>query len=238
MYHSVAYGGTVDVWTPFTFADLGDRGSHYLDVIGRLRPGVTLEEARSELNAAMQQLAREHPDGDSRWNVLAIPLKTDIDGHTRRMLFVLLGAVALVLLLACVNAANLLLARATARQREMAVRAALGAGRMWLIRQVLTESILLAIAGAALGTCLAAAGVKGLVALLPADFPRSGDIHVAVPLFLFTLLIAFGTGILFGIVPALQGSRADLRGPLRESGRSATSSRETLRLRNGLVTAK
>ncbi|MBV8553093.1 MAG: ABC transporter permease [Acidobacteriaceae bacterium] len=197
-YHALAYGDTVDMWTPFTFeGNPNSRGSHYLDGVARLRKGVTATQAQSELTAAMRQLAREHPDADSGWRVLAIPLASEIVGRTERMLLVLLGAVALVLLLASVNAANLLLARATARQREMAVRAAVGAGRERLIRQMLTESVLIAVIGAALGTALASIGVKLLVALLPADFPRTGDIHVDVQVLLFTLLIALGTGILF-----------------------------------------
>ena len=236
MYHSVAYGDTVDVWTPFTsFGDPKNRGSHFLDGVARLRPGITVGQAKGEMNAAMQQLGREHPDEDTGWHVLVIPLGTEIVGRSERLLLVLLGAVALVLLLACVNAANLLLARATARQRELALRAAVGADRPRLIQQMLTESAMLALMGAALGGVLAVSGVKALVALLPADFPRAGDIHVDAPVFLFTLLVALGSGFLFGIVPALHGSRADLRDSLHESGRSATSSRATLRLRNGLV---
>jgi predicted permease len=236
MYHAVAYGDTVDVWIPFTaFGDPKYRGSHYLDVVARLRPGITSTQAQGEMNAAMQQLAREHPDGDSGWNVMVIPLATEIVGRSERLLLVLLGAVALVLLLACVNAANLQLARATARQRELAVRAAVGARRGRLIQQMLTESMLLALTAAVLGAVLAFVGVKALIALLPADFPRAGDIHGDVPVFLFTLLVAIGTGIFFGIAPALHGSRADLRDSLHEGGRSATSSRGTLRLRNGLV---
>lgn len=235
MYHSVAYGDTVDVWTAFAFSDNDDRGSHFLDAIARLRQDITPAQAQSEMNAVMLQLAREHPNGDSGWNVLVVPLGAEIVGRTRRMLLVLLGAVALVLLLACVNAANLQLARATSRQRELALRAAVGARRRRLVQQMLTESVLLAGVGAILGAVLAVAGVKALLALLPADFPRAADIHVDAPVFLFTLLAAIGTGIVFGIVPALKGSRTDLRECLHESGRSTTSSRSTLRLRNGLV---
>ncbi len=236
MYKAVAYGNTVDIWTPFTvFEDPNNRGSHYLDGIARLRPGVTIGQAKGEMNAAMQQFAREHPDGDSGWSVLVIPLESEIVGRTERLLLVLLGAVALVLLLACVNAANLLLSRATARQRELALRAAVGAGRPRLIQQMLTESAVLAFTGAVLGAALAVAGVKTLLAFLPADFPRAGDIYVDASVFLFTLLAAVGSGLFFGIIPALHGSRADLRTSLHESGRGATSSRGTLRLRNALV---
>lgn len=235
MYHAVAYGETVDVWVPFTFSNPDDRGSHFLDGIGRLKSGVSAGQAQGEMNAAMQQLAREHPDGDAGWNVVVIPLSAEIVGRSERLLLVLLGAVVLVLLLACVNAANLLLARATARQRELALRAAVGARRGRLIQQMLTESMLLGVLGAALAGVLAFGGVKALVALLPADFPRSGDIHVDAPIFLFTLFIAIGVGIFFGIVPAWHGSRTDLRESLHEGGRSATSGRRTLALRNGFV---
>lgn len=238
MYHSVAYGETVDVWTPFTFSRPNDRGSHILDGIARLRPGVTAGQAQGQMNAAMRQLAREHPNNATGWNVMVIPLDTEIVGRTERMLLVLLGAAALVLLLACVNAANLLLARATARRREIAVRAAVGAGRRRLIQQMLTESLLLALSGAALGALLAMAGVKALVAILPADFPRAGDIHVDAPVFLFTLFIATATGLVFGIIPALHGSRTDLRDSLHESGRSTTSGFRTLHLRNALVVSE
>ena len=238
-YHAVAYGDTVDMWTPFTaFGDPSQRGSHYMEVIGRSRPGISAGQAQGEMNAAMAQLAREHPDGDAGWKVLVIPLKAEIVGRSERLLWVLFGAVALVLLLACVNAANLLLARATARQREIAVRAAVGAGRKRLIRQMLTESLLLAGMGGGLGAVLAVAGVRELVAILPADFPRVGDIHVNAMVFLFTLLVACGTGIACGIVPALHGSRADLREALHEGGRSETAGRGTLELRNGLVVSE
>lgn len=235
MYHAVAYGDTVDIWTPFTFNRPKDRGSHYMDTIARLKPDVTGGQAQSEMNAAMQQLASERGIRDSGWKVAVVPLQTEIVGRSERMLFVLLVAAGMVLMLACVNAANLLLARATARQREIAVRAAVGAGRSRLLKQLLTESVLLSFLGALLGALLAVAGVKMLVRMLPPDFPRPGDIHVDLPVFLFTVFLALLTGVLFGIVPAWQASRADVRDALHEGGRSGTSSRGTLRLRNILV---
>jgi predicted permease len=234
-YHAVIYGDTVDAWIPFTFNSPKDRGSHYLDAIARLRPGVTLGQAQGEFLATMQQIAREHFGSSEGLATLLRPLETEIVGQTRPLLFALLGVVALVMILACVNAANLLLARATARQREMAVRAAVGAARTRLIRQMLTESLVLALAGGVLGGAIAVPGTKLLVTLLPADFPRISDIRVDAPVFLFTFASTIFTGLLFGLTPALNASWTDLRESLHESGRSATSSRTTLRLRSALV---
>ncbi|MEO8370867.1 MAG: ABC transporter permease [Candidatus Solibacter sp.] len=234
-YHAVLYGDTVDLWVPFTFDSPKDRGSHYLDAIARLRPGVALGQAQGEFLATMEQIAREQSGSSEGVATLISPLETEIVGQTKPLLFALLGAVALVLILACVNAANLLLARATARQREMAVRAAVGAGRGRLIRQMLTESLLLALAGGVLGGIIAVPGTSLLVSLLPADFPRASDIRVDAPVFLFTFAAAAFTGLLFGLAPAINASWTDLRGSLHESGRSTTSSHTTLRLRSVLV---
>ncbi len=154
------------------------------------------------------------------------------------MLIVLLAAVGLVLLIACVNAANLLLARASARQREISVRAALGAGRGRLIRQMLAESLLISLLGAACGAVIAVGGVRALVALLPADFPRAYAIHVNGAVFAFTVVVALATGILFGLVPALQVSRSDLQQGLRDGARGSTSGAGHLHFRNMLVVSE
>jgi predicted permease len=234
-YHSLPYGEAIDVWSPFTFgSDPSQRGSHYMDGIARLKNGVTLRQANGEMDALMAQLAREHGDS-APWRVLLIPLYQEIVGANRRILLVLLGAVAMVLLIACANAANLLLARAAKRQREIAVRLALGAPRRRLIRQLLTESLLLSLIGGALGIVMALGGVKMLVSLLPADFPRAHDIQVSLPVLAFTFLVSIATGILFGLAPALRASRTDPTQSLHESGRSATASGRQHRLRNVLV---
>jgi len=208
-YHSLADGDTVDLWIPFTFAgDPNNRGSHFMEGIGRLNPGISTEQATADLSTILSRLADEHP-GDRNWRLFLVPLYQEMVGRTRRMLLVLLGAVAVLLLIACVNAASLLLARSTARRREIAVREALGAARGRIVRQLLTESFVIAVAGATLGTGLAVGGVRALVSLLPAGFPRASAIHLDTPVFGFSLLIALLTGLLFGIVPALTGSRAD-----------------------------
>jgi predicted permease len=238
MYNSVSYGDSVDLWYPFTFdGNPARRGSHYVEGIARLKPGVSPEQAQADLTALMADLGSKY-EGSKGWSTVVVPLYTEVVGRARQLLLVLLGAVGMVLLIACVNAANLLLAKATARQREIAVRTALGAGRARLIRQMLAESLAIAILGGAAGAALAGAGTRLLVTLLPTDFPRAADIHVNGVVLLFTLAITLATGVIFGLVPALQASRADVQKGLREAGRGSTAGGHGLRLRNALVIAE
>jgi predicted permease len=238
VYHSLPYGESVDVWWPFSFAgDPNRRGSHFIEGVARLKGGVSVAQANGDMNAIMTQLGNEHPGNDKGWSVLVIPLYNEVVGQSRRMLLVLLAAVAMVLLIACANAANLLLARASSRQREIAVRMAMGAPRARVMRQLMTESLLISSVGGALGLALAFYGVKALVALLPADFPRAQDIHVSAPVLLFTLFVTIATGILFGVAPALQAASADPKDGLQK-GRTTIGSGRQSRLRDALVVAE
>ncbi len=238
-HETLAHGDVVDVWTPFSFAgNPAARGSHFLDVFGRLRAGVTREQALAELNSLYVQLGQEHPTFARGWHALLIPMQQEIVGKSERLLLVLLGAVGFVLLIACVNAANLMLAQATARQREIAVRAAMGAVRSRIIRQTLTESLLISLLGGVLGAVLAVGGVNVLISFLPASFPRVQDIHLDFPVLAFTFLVAVGAGVVFGLAPSIHASKTDLVHSLREGGRTGGSGRQALRFRNVLVVAE
>jgi putative ABC transport system permease protein len=238
--NALPHGESVDAWTPFAFTgDPGGRGSHFLDGIGRLRKGVTPQQAAAEMNLLIDQIVREHPKyKTSAWRALVHPLYQEIVGKSQTLLLILLGAVAAVLLIACVNAANLLLARSTARRQEIAIRAAIGAGRGRLLRQLLTESLLISLAGGIGGSLVAVFGVKLLVSLLPADFPRGQAIHLDFNVFAFTLAIALAAGLLFGFAPALQGSRTSPIQALREGARGSTGARHLVRHRSLLVVAE
>jgi predicted permease len=190
--------------------------------IGRLRPGVTIEQARADMDRVSQNLAAAFPDEDRGIGASMASMKEQIVGSTRSFLLILLGAVGFVLLIACVNVANLMLARASIRGREFAVRAALGASRARVIRQLLTESLLLGIAAGAIGLLPAAFGLKGAIHALPAALPRADEIRLDFRVLAFAFLISVATGILFGLVPAWRVAKEDPQTALKEGGRGAT----------------
>lgn len=211
------------------------RGAHMLTMYMRLRPGVTLAQAQAEMQRVDAALTQAHPDHEAGVHRRVEPLLEKVVGDSRGPLLIFLGAVALVLLIACVNFANLLLARAAARQREMAVRAALGAGSGRLVSQMLTESVLLALAGGAAGIALARIGLRALLALAPKDLPRLSTISIDGRVLAFTFGISVLTGILFGLLPAWSATRASVGEGLKESGRTMSGGRAHLRLRRLLV---
>jgi putative ABC transport system permease protein len=230
----------VDVYVPLGLnADDPRMGaSRMLKVLARLKPGVTLAQAKNEMEGIGAQLETANPAMNRGWRPNLFPLQEELLGKTRDSMWVLLGAVGLLLLMACANVANLLLARGAARQREIAVRAAMGASRARLVAQFLAESAMLALAGGALGLILARGAVLLVSRLGPASIPRLTEVRMDGRLFLFALAASLVTGIVFGIVPALQGSRGNLSAALLEGGRSGTAGRSARWLRNALVVAE
>jgi predicted permease len=220
------------LWKPMAFTPERRRmhDEHFYETYGRLRPGFDLGQANHELNGIVAGLHRDHPrefapDATLRAGNLA----EQIVGPSRQRMLLLLGAVALVLLIACANVANLLLARGTLRARELATRAALGAGRSRIVRQLLTESLALAALGAALGAALAHAGLRALLSIAPPGVPRLGEARIDTSVLLFTIALALLCSVIFGVLPALQASRLDLRAGLLEGGRGSVGGRDRLR---------
>jgi predicted permease len=235
-YHSLPHGGNVDVWWPLTM-DPKVRTSHFLNAIARLKPGITREQAEARMNVIAQQLEEQHPE-DKDWRISIVPLRDEIVGGAQTMLLILFGAAGFVLLIACVNIANLLLATATARQKEIAVRTALGAGRLRLVRQMLTESLLIAVGGGVAGLLVARWGIEALIALGPKQIPRLHMLSLDWRTFAFALTASLLTGALFGLAPALQISKVNLNESLKEGGRGSSGGSRHNRLRGLLVIAE
>ena len=211
------------LWVPLALSPRAwsARSEHYLEVIGRLKPGVTPNQAQAEMNSIEQELHREYPREYIGSDIKLVLLHAQVVGSFRSALLVLFGAVVFVLLIGCANLADLLLSRATSRQREVAIRSALGASRLRLIRQLVTESLALSIAGGMLGVLTAAWGIGMLKLILPSNFPRTSNIHLDGPALIFTVLASIATGLVFGLVPAFQASRTDLNESLKEGERGA-----------------
>ena len=232
--------GAIDAWTPGDLRpgkDPNNAVNHYLSVLARLRPGTTLAQAQAEVGIAMRALGAEYPRA-ARARAILLPLKEDIVGSASRSLELMLGAALLVLVLVCVNVANLLLVRASERAREIALRSALGASRVRLIRQMLVESVVLALAGAAAGLVVARGTMAAIVAIGAGSMPRIDSMHVDSRLLIIALVLASVSAIGFGIGPALKATRTEPRDALQEQGRSSTGSASQMKARQWLVVAQ
>jgi putative ABC transport system permease protein len=227
-----------ELWTNLVVNPPTRRGPFFLKGLGRLRPGITLEQAQAETNAIARAIEQANPKAYARLTMPVVPLREALVGNLRPALLVIFGAVGLLLLIATVNVANLVLARATAREREMAVRLSLGASRPRLLRQLLTESLILALIGGALGLAIAYLGIDLLRVWNPENLPRIDEIHLDSRVLAFTFFLSLTTGALFGLAPALQSSRADLNTTLKEGSRSGTASIAKSRTRAALVVSE
>ena len=236
-----AFGNWRDqIWVPLAFSaeEAASRGNHYLEVIGRMKRGVTLEQARAEMATIMARLAQQYPEENTRMGTVVNPLHEEIVGNMKPALLVLLGAVAFVLLIACANVANLLLARAAARHKEIALRLALGADRARLTKQLLVESVMLSLLGGVVGLVLAYAGLQVLTRFIPPDVAHAEAIAIDAKVLGFTLLVAVVTGLIFGLAPASQAKHFNLNDTLKEGGRDAGAGPRGKRLRSALVIAE
>ncbi|MGE5099554.1 MAG: ABC transporter permease, partial [Deltaproteobacteria bacterium] len=230
------FPGTAGAWTTMQMDPLNNRGNHSWNVIGRLKPGATIAQVRKDLGAIATTLEEKYPSSNTGWGADVETLRDYQVGDIRPVLMIMMASVAFVLLIACANVANLLLARATARSKEMAVRIALGANSWRVVRQLITESVLVALVGAALGVAFAYAFLQWIKANILGGMPFWMKFTIDGPVLLFTVAVAVATGLLFGLVPALQSARPNLNETLRDSGARGTSAgRVRQRLRSSLV---
>ena len=228
-----------ELWVPLSQGyGFTNRFAHYLNVVARLKPDTTLQQAQADMNTIAGRLEQQYPEANKGRGIRVVSLNEQIVGNFRTSLLVMLGAVVFVLLIGSANVANMSLARAAARQKEMAIRTALGAGRWRIVRQLLTESVLLSLFSGMLGLLVAIWGIDLLVALSPADLPRVKEVTIDLRVLGFTLAVSLLTGILFGLLPALQASRPNLNERLKAGGRNATIGINRQRLRGTLVIAE
>jgi putative ABC transport system permease protein len=233
--------GYFQIWRPLAFPRANmTRDFHWLGAFGRLKPGVSLGQARTQMGSVAISIAHDFPDSNKGWGVVLAPLtESYVSGELTQSLYVLMAAVGMVLLIGCANLANLTLARSVTREREVAIRAALGAGRWRLVRQFLTESLLLSLGGGVLGMAIAYCGIAALKAVVPPyTLPMEANVGMDAGVLLFTLALSVVTGVVFGLVPALKASRPDLANSMKEGGQGASPGHSRHRLRNTLVIAE